>query len=131
MLRYIMNRLIYLFPVLFFMSIVVFLFIHLIPGDPVDYMLGIDATPETRQALRAELGLDRNIVVQYISWARKIVSGDLGTSIVTNRPVLTSILEKFPATMLLAFAATLISLVIAIIAGTIAAANKADTHFFT
>jgi peptide/nickel transport system permease protein len=124
MLRYILNRLIYLFPVLVFMSIVVFLFIHLIPGDPVDYMLGIDATPEARQALRAELGLDRNIVVQYISWARKIVRGDLGTSIVTNRPVLKSILEKFPATMILAFAATFISLIIALIAGTIAAANK-------
>ena len=95
MLRYILNRLIYLLPVLVFMSIVVFLFIHLIPGDPVDYMLGIDATPEARQALRTELGLDRNIVVQYISWARKIVRGDLGTSIVTNRPVLQSILEKF------------------------------------
>ena len=67
MLRYILNRLVYLFPVLIFMSIVVFLFIHLIPGDPVDYILGLEATEETRAALRAELGLDKNIVVQYLS----------------------------------------------------------------
>ena len=124
MLRYILNRLVYLFPVLFFMSIVVFLFIHLIPGDPVDYILGLEATEETRAALRAELGLDKNIVVQYLSWAGKIVVGDFGESVLTNEPVLSTILDKFPPTILLAVASTLISVLIAIVAGTAAAANK-------
>ena len=114
MLRYIINRIIYLIPVLFFMSVIVFLFIHLIPGDPVDYILGLDSTPEAREALREELGLDRNILVQYVSWAGKIIVGDFGNSVVSNRPVLESILEKLPATILLTLAATLISLVIAI-----------------
>ena len=106
------------------MSVVVFLFIHLIPGDPVDYILGFQATPETREALRTELGLDRNIGVQYLRWAGKILTGDFGKSIVSHEPVIVSILEKFPATMLLAFTATLISIVIAIFAGTVAAAKK-------
>ncbi len=124
MLRYIINRIIYLIPVLFFMSVVVFLFIHLIPGDPVDYILGLEATEETRAALRAELGLDKNIIVQYISWIGKIVIGDFGESVLTDKPVLATILEKFPPTILLAVASTLISVFIAIIAGTTAAANK-------
>jgi peptide/nickel transport system permease protein len=124
MLRYILNRIIYLIPVMIFMSMVVFLFIHLIPGDPVDFMLGVEATPEARQALRSELGLDRNIVIQYWSWAGNILRGDLGKSLVSHRPVLESIWEKFPATMVLAFAATIVSLIIAIVAGTLAAVHK-------
>jgi ABC-type dipeptide/oligopeptide/nickel transport system permease component len=106
------------------MSVVVFLFIHLIPGDPVDYILGIEATEESRAVLKAELGLDKNIVVQYFSWAGRIVVGDFGESVLTDEPVLTTILEKFPATILLAVAATLVSVIIAIIAGTTAAANR-------
>ena len=124
MLRYIINRILYLIPVLFFMSVIVFLFIHLIPGDPVDYILGLQSTPEARAALRKELGLDRNIVVQYIAWASKIIVGDFGKSVVSNKPVLESILEKFPATIMLTIAATLISLAIAIFAGVFAAVNK-------
>jgi peptide/nickel transport system permease protein len=124
MIRYIINRIIYLMPVLFFMSIVVFLFLHLIPGDPVDYILGLETTPEARIALRAELGLDQNIVVQYFSWASKIVVGDFGKSVVSHKPVLDTILEKFPATILLALAATIISVIIAMAAGIFAAVNK-------
>lgn len=124
MLRYIINRLIYLIPVLFFMSVIVFSFMHLIPGDPVDYMLGLEATPEARDSLRKELGLDRNILVQYVSWGGKLLRGDFGKSIVSKKSVLTSILEKFPATILLAFAATVVSLVIAIFAGVLAASHR-------
>ncbi len=122
--RYIFSRIIYLIPVMFFMSVVVFLFIHLIPGDPVDTILGLEATPESRAELRSELGLDRNIASQYLIWAKKMITGDFGRSLVSERPVLDTILEKFPATILLALAATLISLLIAIPVGAIAAANK-------
>ena len=124
MLRYIINRIFYLIPVLLFMSVIVFLFIHLIPGDPVDYMLGLDASSEAKAALRAELGLDQNLVVQYIAWASKLMVGDFGNSVVSNIPVLEAILDKLPATMLLAFAATLISLVFGISTGVFAAINR-------
>lgn len=124
MTRYIVNRLLYLIPVLFFMSIVVFLFIHLIPGDPVDYILGLDATEEAKAVLTKELGLDQNILVQYLTWAGRILQGDLGRSVVSQKPVLYSIVDKLPATILLAFAATIISLVIAIPFGSAAAARK-------
>lgn len=124
MLRYITNRILSLIPILFLMSVVVFLFIHLIPGDPVDYILGFEATTEAREALRAELGLDKNIIIQYLSWAKKILSGDFGISIVSGEPVLIKVLSKLPATLLLAFSALLITVFIAIFAGAIAAANQ-------
>lgn len=130
MLRYIVNRLIYLVPVLFFMSVVVFSFMHLIPGDPVNIMLGLETTPEAREALRAELGLDKNIVVQYVSWAGKLLTGDFGKSIVSQRPVLQTILEKFPATILLGFTATLVAVSIALVWGTIAASNRGSMTDF-
>lgn len=124
MLSYIINRILYLIPVLFIMSIVVFLFIHLIPGDPVDHILGFDATDEARTALRAELKLDRSIPVQYFSWAGNILKGDFGRSAVNNKPVLKVIIDKIPATMILAFGAIIIALIIAIPAGIAAAASK-------
>ncbi len=124
MLRYILNRIIYLLPVLFFISVVVFLFIHLMPGDPVDYMMGTEATAEARNALRIELGLHRHILVQYFIWAGKVATGDFGKSIINSQPVLKIILDKFPATLILAVAATVVSLLIAILAGTFAAAYQ-------
>lgn len=68
MAKYILNRIIYLLPVLFIMSVVVFSFIHLIPGDPVDAILGLNASDEARTEVRKSLGLDRNVVVQYLAW---------------------------------------------------------------
>jgi len=124
MLKYILNRIIYLIPVLFIMSVVVFSFIHLIPGDPIDAILGLNASEEARAEVRKSLGLDRNIVVQYLSWISGVVSGDFGESIVTKEPVLKLIMEKLPATLLLAVASILVSVFIAIFAGTIAAVNK-------
>jgi peptide/nickel transport system permease protein len=124
MIRFIVNRLLYLIPVLFIMSVIVFSFMHLIPGDPVDYILGVEATPETKATLRAELGLDKNIVVQYLNWSGKILTGDFGKSTVNKRPVLKSILEKLPATLVLSAFATIISTVIALFLGTLAAQKR-------
>jgi ABC-type dipeptide/oligopeptide/nickel transport system permease component len=115
---------VYLIPVLFFVSVVVFSFMHLIPGDPVDYMLGFESTPETRAALRSELGLDKNIVIQYLSWSGKLLKGDFSKSVVSRKPVLSTILEKLPASILLSIAATLISVWIALFAGTIAGSRR-------
>lgn len=124
MLRYIFNRLAYLIPVVFFMSLVVFSFIHLIPGDPVDAMLGFEATDQARAAVRQELGLDRNLLIQYGSWAGKLLAGDFGKSVVSRKPVLSLILEKFPATLVLALAATLVAVFLGLLFGTFAASRR-------
>jgi peptide/nickel transport system permease protein len=123
-LLYILRRLAYLIPVLFFMSIIIFSFLHLIPGDPVDFMLGETATGEQRVTLRAELGLDRPVLFQYLSWIKKLLEGDLGKSIITGQPVLTTILERLPASILLATTAALLSSFIALFLGIIAGTNR-------
>lgn len=124
MARYILNRIAYLIPVLLFMSIIVFFLLHLIPGDPVDFILGMDAPEDVKVALRTELGLDRNLVIQYLIWIGKVIRGDLGLSVITQQPVLKTIIEKLPATAILAVSATSISFTIALFLGTVAGANR-------
>lgn len=109
MLNYIINRLLYLIPVIILVSIIVFSFMHMIPGDPVDSILGKDAPPEQREAMRVELGLDKPVVVQYITWAGNLVRGDFGRSLVYRKPVLELILQKMPATILLAVASIILA----------------------
>jgi len=106
------------------MSLVVFLFIHIIPGDAADAILGMDNTPENRAALRAELGLDKNIFVQYMIWIGKLFTGDLGKSVITHKPVLDTIIDKAGATIILTIAAMFIATFISIMAGCLAAINK-------
>lgn len=130
MLNFIANRLIYLIPVLFIMSVIVFSFMHLIPGDPVDSILGVDATPEERMVLRTELGLDKNIFFQYLNWAKKLLTGDFGYSISMKRPVLEAIFEKFPATFILALVSTLIAVSIALFIGCLAASKRGSLTDF-
>ena len=124
MLRYILHRLISLLPVLFFMSIITFSFLHLLPGDPVDLMLGETATGEQRATLFVELGLDRPLYIQYLSWIGNILRGDLGNSVITRKPVLDTILEKLPASLLLASTASFLALLAALVLGTLAAAHR-------
>src|SRR5215831_4950597 len=104
MARYLQTRILALLPVLFLMSVVVFCFIHLIPGDPADAMLGIEADAETRQALRHALGVDRPIPVQYVLWITRLARGDLGRSIRAQQPVGRILAEKFPLTLELTLA---------------------------
>src|SRR5436190_14186901 len=110
MTTYILKRLVSMVPVLFLVSIVLFSLIHLTPGDPVVAMLGEEATPEARDRLRTQLGLDKPLPVQYATWIVKVVSGDLGRSIRTNQPVSEAISERLPVTVELA----LLSLAIAL-----------------
>ena len=130
MLRYIINRIVYLIPVMLIISLVVFSFMHLIPGDPVDYILGTESTPEARDALRKELGLDRNITIQYISWASKLLMGDFGKSVVSKQQVLKSILEKLPASAMLAITAVTVSTLLALFLGTVAATRHGSMTDF-
>jgi peptide/nickel transport system permease protein len=103
--RYAIRRSLTVVPVLLGISLLVFGFIHLIPGDPAVTMLGERATPEKVAEVRARLGLDRPIWQQYLIYLGKALHGDLGLSIVRGDPVLTDLLRRFPATVELATAA--------------------------
>jgi peptide/nickel transport system permease protein len=123
MLEYAARRLIDLIVVLFGVSVVVFLMIRLIPGDAVQIMLGanIEVTPEQVAALRARLGLDLPIVTQYWNWLTGVLTGNLGQSVWTGRPVLTEIATRLPVTLELTFLPLLLATVLAIPAGVLTA----------
>ncbi len=96
---YVIRRLILTIPILLLVSIMVFSLLQLIPGDPATVILGQEATPEAKTALRRELGLDRPLVVQYFSWLGKVVRGDLGRSLVNRTPVIDQIAQRLPVTL--------------------------------
>jgi peptide/nickel transport system permease protein len=107
--RYIARRLLLLVPVLAGVSIIVFMVLHLSPGDPVDIMLGTQATQEDRARLRADLGLDQPLPVQYVRWLGHVVRGDLGRSLWMRRPVLGEVLGRLQATLILTGTALVLS----------------------
>lgn len=119
--RYAVRRSLTIIPVLLGVSVLVFSFIHLIPGDPALTMLGERATPEKVEEVRRHLGLDRPIPEQYLIYLGKIVRGDLGISIVRGDPVLTDLLRRFPATVELATAAIFLALLFGIPIGIVSA----------
>ena len=102
MLAYTLKRLVILIPTMLAASILVFLFIHLIPGDPAAILLGDSATPEDILALTRQLGLDRPVWEQYVLWIRNVLAGDLGTSLFFNAPVLSVIADGAETSVLLA-----------------------------
>jgi peptide/nickel transport system permease protein len=124
MLRYTLHRLLLTLPVLFGISVVVFLIMALIPGDPATAILGAFATPENAAKLRAELGLDRPLVEQYFTWAGNLLSGDFGRSYALNRPVLDELLERLGPTLLLAGSALLLCVMLGVVSGLLAAVKQ-------
>ncbi len=122
--RFLLRRVLLTIPVLIGVATLVFSLIHLVPGDPVQAMLGESASPQDVAQLRTKLGLDRPLYQQYIAFATGIVHGDLGTSLRTNQPVTTVIFERMPATMELALAAMLVAIAISLPLGIIAAVRK-------
>lgn len=102
----------------------VFLLIHLVPGDPVEAMLGESARPADRAALRASLGLDRPLLGQYLDFLGGLATFDLGDSFLSRRPVRELLAERIPATLELAAAALALALVIAVPLGVVAARNR-------
>lgn len=114
-------------PVIFFVTIMVFTLMHLIPGDPAYVMLGEEASPEAVEALRKELGLDRSLPIQYFAWIRKAVKGDLGRSIKNNVKILDAILTRLPITAYLAVSAVIFSILISLPAGIIAGVRPKTT----
>ena len=122
MLRYIGNRLLVTIPVVLGVSAIVFLMLHLIPGDPVMVMLGdTPVSQEQMESLREELGLNDPVIVQYGRFMWNAVHGDLGRSIRTNRPVVEEIGERLPSTVQLAIAAVLLAVLIGVSMGVTAA----------
>jgi len=127
LIRYLFRRLLLTIPVLFGVATLVFSLIHLVPGDPVQAMLGESASPQDIAELRGRLGLDRPLLVQYGAFLNGVTRGDLGASLRTNQTVTGAIAERLPATLELAFAAMGVAILISIPLG-ILAAVRAGTH---
>jgi peptide/nickel transport system permease protein len=111
-------------PVIFGITLLVFLFLHLIPGDPAVVRLGERATAEQIAALRTQLGLDRPLPIQYLTFIQHVLQGDLGTSIFSGLPIIQELKVRCPATFELAVAAMLIALSLGIPIGIIAAVYR-------
>ena len=120
MFRCTIHRLMLTIPVPVGISIVVFLIMAIIPGDPATAILGAFATPENAIKLRAEMGLDRPLIEQYFTWAGNLLSGDFGPSYALNRPVLDELLERMGPTLLLAGSARCVCVVLGLISGLLA-----------
>ncbi|MEM1254416.1 MAG: ABC transporter permease [Cyanobacteria bacterium P01_H01_bin.21] len=122
--RYILKRLLQLVPVLLGISLLVFAFLHLIPGDPALVLLGDRANPEQVAALRERMGLNEPLPLQYLSFLGNLLRFDLGESIFTGIPIWDEIKLRWPATFELSVIAMLIALILGIPAGVIAAVRK-------
>ena len=124
MLRLIARRLLATIPVLLLVTLGVFLLIHLVPGDPVDVMLGESQDPVAREALRHDLGFDQPIYVQYANWLVKVAHGDLGRSVRTHQTVVEDVAQRIRPTLELAVYAMLISAIIAVPLGILTATHR-------
>ena len=121
---YALRRVALAVPVLFGVSVVVFLTISLIPGDPALAILGTYATPESVARLNAELGLDRPLPVRYLIWAKGVLTGDLGRSYALDRPVLDEVADRLGPTLILAAAALALSVLFGLGAGVVSAVRQ-------
>ncbi len=122
--KFILRRLLLLIPILLGLTVIIFLFIRLLPGDPASAILGERATPESLQRVREALGLDRPLFEQYWEYVSGVVRGDLGTSFLTNRDVVDDFLQRFPATVELSVAAMVFALSIGIPLGMLTAKRR-------
>ena len=123
MLHFLLRRLLLTIPVLLGVATLVFSLIHLVPGDPVQTMLGESAAPQEVARVRTQLGLDRPLYAQYWAFLSGVSQGDLGLSLRTNEPVARAIADRMPATIELAVAAICLAVVVAIPLGIVAAAG--------
>jgi peptide/nickel transport system permease protein len=114
---FIWKRLLLMIPTLLGVTIVVFLMLKIVPGDPVNALVPTDATEAEREAVRARLGLDQPIFVQYANWLARVVRGDLGDSLVRRLPVADLLLPALQNTLLLAITAAIVSFAVALAVG--------------
>jgi peptide/nickel transport system permease protein len=118
------SRTLFLFPVLLGGSAIVFTLIHLAPGDPIDALMGVFASPEARAALRAKYGLNDPLLLQYFRWLGLVLQGDWGISIQQRVPVLPLVMEKFKITLLLTGAAASFAAIVGVSAGIVSAMKQ-------
>ena len=124
---YIVTRIIQMIPALLIISVVIFALVRVLPNDPIYASMGEDSegiTPEMRELMLRDLGLDRPLPIQYLSWLGDFVTGDWGKSFQNKRPVARELATRLPHTLQLAAAAFLISLVLGVVAGVIAALKR-------
>ena len=119
--KYILNRLLLLFPQVFLLATAIFVVIHVLPGDPVTAMLGTMARQETVEARRHQLGLDLPIHQQYVRYLKNLTQGDLGDSWRTGQPVLDDLIMRLPATLELLILGMSIAVIVGVAVGVISA----------
>jgi peptide/nickel transport system permease protein len=124
MTSYIIRRLLSLIPTLFGVSIIVFLFLRMIPGDPALALAGEHATDANVERIREDFGLNKPLPEQYITYMGKVLRGDLGRSILSRRPITDEIRVRFPATLELSMCALIVALVVGLPAGIISATKR-------
>ena len=122
--RYILKRLLNLIPVLLGITLLVFILLHLIPGDPAQILAGTRATPEIVEGIRDQLGLNKPLPVQYLLFLGNLLRFNLGNSIMSGASIIQEIAIRWPATFELSLAAMLIALILGIPAGVLAAVRK-------
>lgn len=121
---YILKRLLSAIPVLFGITLIVFLIMAMIPGDPATAILGSYATPENVAKLNRDLGLDAPLWQRYFIWLGNMLQGDFGRSFALNRPVLDEVIERFNATLILAGTAFILCSLLGVIAGVVSASRQ-------
>ncbi|CAN5320265.1 ABC transporter permease [soil metagenome] len=104
MLRYIVNRLLIVIPLLLALTVLLFVYVHAVPGDPIAGMLGPNGTPEMIAQIRADRGLDRPLAEQYWGWLSGLAQGDLGVSLISGQNITPIVIDRIPATLQLTFA---------------------------
>ncbi|MFF2450745.1 glutathione ABC transporter permease GsiC [Neobacillus sp. NPDC058068] len=124
MLKYFFKRLIGIIPILFFVSIFIFLFVHMIPGDPARLVAGQDASLADVQAVQRELGLDKPLYTQYADFVKNIVQGDFGLSLKTKRPVFDEIAARFMPTFWLTFWSMVWAVLFGLVVGVFSATKR-------
>ncbi len=123
--RFVIKRLLVTVPVLLGVSMITFGMIHFIPGDPIDFLTAfIELDPETRQQIRAQYGLDKPVYIQYVDWMFNALTLEFGESIVTRRAVTAEIMARLPYTLLMGTMALIVTLIVAIPSGIVAAYYK-------
>ncbi|GAS83720.1 nickel ABC transporter permease [Paenibacillus amylolyticus] len=128
MFNYILKRLLQMIPTLIGVSLLSFVILQLVPGDPAELIAGMDASPEEVQIIRERLGTDKPMYEQYVQYNLQLLKGDLGTSMRSDNPVLQEILERFPNTVILTLLATLVTIVIGLFTGVIAATKPGSAR---
>ena len=124
MLRYLVTRLLWALPTLLAVLTLVFVLVRVVPGDPALVVLGDQATPEALRELRAKIGLDKPIWRQYAAFMGEVLQGDLGRSLITNRPIVADVAAVLPFTIELTVAALAIGVVVGVPFGVVAARRR-------